>query len=312
MTFFLQFLQHNYNKKSFSVLLGLTFVGLIEWWIGWGKVLLPWLQFSPNALLIAALLIFFTYQVRTLRLYNYFYTDLKGYWWATMRLALLHTMLNNLMPMRSGEASFPILMKRYFSVSMTRSLPALLWFRLLDLHTLVALSMAVFLFTQFSSLIGFMGVLLWMSLPYGLYLLRNTLLQRLKSQQGLQKKLHDLLSDLPDSNVQFIQSWLLTCTNWVLKLLVLVWVLGEFMAVDQTLLFSSVIAGELSSVLPFHAPGGMGTYEAGAAAPLLVASDTAVVMPAVINLHLFILSLSVIGGMIAWFIPTPKKELVTD
>lgn len=297
--------QKDNRKKTVSILMGLAFAGLIEWWMGWSKVLQPWAQFSPGALLVAVLFIFVTYQVRTLRIYDYFYADLKGQWFATMRLSLFHNVLNNLMPMRSGEASFPVLMKRYFSVSMARSLPALLWFRLLDLHTLVALSLAVLLFARFSPLIGFTGVLLWMSLPLGLYVLRNSLLQRLNATQGLQLKLYVVLSGLPDSDRQFIKSWLLTCLNWMLKLLVLMWVLRAFISLDHSLLLSSVIAGELTSVLPFHAPAGVGTYEAGAAAPLLLSAEADVVIPAVINLHLFIVSVSIIGGLVAWFLPAP-------
>lgn len=72
---------------------------------------------------------------------------------------------------------------------------------------------------------------------------------------------------------------------------------------------SAVIAGELTSVLPFHAPGGVGTYEVGIAAPLLLHADAKEVMVAAINVHFFILSVAIIGGVVGYFISSRHKSV---
>ncbi len=67
-------------------------------------------------------------------------------------MVLLHNLFNNLLPMRAGELSLPLLMKRYFGVRRAETVGALLWFRFLDLLTL--------------SLIGVAALLLWLDTAF--------------------------------------------------------------------------------------------------------------------------------------------------
>jgi len=65
---------------------------------------------------------------------------------------------------------------------------------------------------------------------------------------------------------------------------------------------SGMLGGEATSVLPFHSPGGIGTYEAGVAlatAPYHVPLDAAVA--ASVNVHLFLLGMAALSGGIAFF-----------
>ena len=72
--------------------------------------------------------------------------------------------------------------------------------------------------------------------------------------------------------------------------------------------FSSALVGtttgELSSVLPFHGVGGAGTYEAGMLAgllPLGITLESA--LKAAVNLHLFVLGVSILAGVLAALAP---------
>jgi len=273
-----------------------SFILAVEYFFGWQEILAPWKTLSPSAIVIAILLFLLSYQIRTWRLYDYFLPHTKGNWLAALRLMLLHNILNNLLPARSGEVSFPLLMKRYFAVEYSHSIPALLWFRLLDLHTLLSVGAIAWVTTQSMRYLPLLAV--WLLLPLVFYYLKTIIRQKI-SHTFVTK----VLDGLPQNYAEFWRNYCLTWLNWTVKIAVLAWLLAQFLMIDTAYLFSSVIAGELSSVLPFHAPGGVGTYEAGMVAPLLAVSDINTATKAAINVHLFMLFSSILGGLIGWLLP---------
>jgi hypothetical protein len=299
-------LTNNKIIKQISLwLVFFSFIIAIEAYWGWASILEPWKNLGNTSIIIAIFLFLLSYQIRTWRLYDYFLPHTKGGWIATLRLMLLHNILNNLLPARSGEISFPFLMKRYFALDYIRSIPVLLWFRLLDLHTLLSLGIIAWLITGFgkygSLYLPLLG--LWLLLPLGFYYLKKYIQQKI-THSFVQK----ILNGLPQSTAKFWRNWLLTWLNWSVKLAILIWLLGQFLEIDPAYLVTSVIAGELSSVLPLHAPGGVGTYEVGMVAPLLVVIDAETATKAAINIHLFMLVSSIIGGLIGWLLPVPQKK----
>lgn len=305
------FLKWSDIKQSFSLkivivwLVFIAFVIAIEVYWGWGAILAPWKNLSNTSIITAVLLFLLSYQIRTWRLYDYFLPQTKGNWITALRLMLLHNILNNLLPARSGEISFPVLMKRYFLVDYIHSIPALLWFRLLDLHTLLSIGVIAWISTGVisHSFIYFPLVLLWLLLPYLFYYLKNHIRKKISHPFMLK-----VLDGLPQNTAKFWRNYLLTWLNWSIKLTILAWLLAQFLNVNPAYLFSSVIAGELSSVLPFHAPAGVGTYEAGMVAPLLAVIDANTAAKAAINVHLFMLLSSILGGLIAWLLPVKIKN----
>jgi len=287
-----------------------VFVGFVETYLGWAKLLRPWRELSPLMVLGAGAVVFVSYAVRALRLYDYFRTDMSGAYGLCLRLFLQHNMLNNLLPMRSGELSFPWLMSRYFSVQPIRSLPALLWFRLLDLHTLLAIALTVTLFNSRDLVLGG-GLLLWVSMPYLGYRLSGRL-QRViarRTRSRLWRLALRLLESLPQSPRDFWASWLWTVLNWLVKLAAFSWVLLFFIDTGLAAASLGVIAGDLTSVLPIHGVAGVGTYEAGVVGGLLpfgVDADEA--LSAAINLHLFLLGSAVLGGLLSILLPRLSRR----
>jgi len=97
--------------------------------------------------------------------------------------------------------------------------------------------------------------------------------------------------------------------------LVLAWVLG-LMGVDPiAACFGGALGGELSSVLPVHAPGGVGTYPAGIAAGAAAfgsakeAGALAILAKASINAHLMIIVSAVIGTGLSLLVPAQKRSV---
>ncbi|MCB1621602.1 MAG: flippase-like domain-containing protein [Thiothrix sp.] len=291
--------------KALPWLVLLAFLAAVQYGMGWEKVLQPWLTFHWPQLLLALGLMVLSYAVRTWRLVDYFPDEIGGRYPAALRLTLLHNLMNNLLPARTGEASFPLLMRRYFTVPYARSVSALLWFRLLDLHTILCFAIyPLLVVTPFRRLVAPV-LLLWLLLPLLLYWLRNRVELYFAGRDGrLSTVMQQAMYGLPDSPLQFFKSWGLTWLNWLVKLGTLAWVLEQFVpAVSANMLIAGVIGGELTSVLPFHAPVGVGTYEAGVIAALSGVALLPTATQGAINLHLFVLGSALLGGVLGWLIP---------
>jgi uncharacterized membrane protein YbhN (UPF0104 family) len=285
----------------------IAFVAGVEYWIGWKTILQPWETLSWKQLLMAMILILLSYGLRTWRLYDYF-PALHPYPVATLRLTLLHNLFNNLLPARTGELSFPMMMKRYFDINYAQSMSALLWFRLLDLHCILTFVIYPMLVVTPLRRLAIPVVLLWMLIPPLIYLMRNKVEQHFAGKNGRFSELaQQTLYGLPNTTIGFLKSWGFTWLNWLVKLLTLAWVLDQFIdGVTWNVLITAVVAGELTSVLPIHAPAGIGTYEAGIIAALLPVLSPAVATSAAINVHLFVLGSSLMGGIVGWLLPKPK------
>lgn len=286
-----------------ALLLGLAL--LVERWIGWSELLSPWRTVAPAYLAAGIILIFLSYSVRALRVHDYFLTDTRGQFAVVLRLSLQHNLLNNLLPMRSGELSFPILMSRCFSVSAIRSVPGLLWFRFLDLHTLLAFALVV----VSEPLVGqgfALGLgLAWMILPWLAFRLTGVLQARLAHSSGKAGKfLRQILQSLPQQSRLFWRSWLWTLLNWGIKLTVFAWILTLFSDIPLGTAWIGATTGDFTSVLPIHGIAGAGTYEAGVVAGLIpFGIDASEALQAAVNLHLFVLGCTLLSGILSLLLP---------
>lgn len=284
-----------------ALLLGLLV--LVEVSVGWAAVVAPWARIHPASLVGALLLVLLSYGVRTVRVYRYFAPATTGDFAGSFRLMLVHNLFNNLLPMRSGEASFPILMRRTFGVPFGRSVPGLVYLRMLDLHFLIVLGMAVLLSDRGPA--GWAAPVLVLPAPYVAFLLQERLRPRRRAPSTPWTRLAErAMVGLPGDAALFRSTWLWTAANWTVKLLVFAWILRAFAEMSFPAALLGGAAGELSSVLPVHGVAGAGTYEGGVSLGLLwagVPPDAA--LTGAVNLHLFVLGASVLCGGVALLIP---------
>lgn len=286
----------------------IAFAVFVERYLGWATLLAPWRQVPAGAVAIAALLTFASYWLRSARFYDYFRNEMAGQFTLCTKLMLQHNLLNNLLPMRSGELSFPLLMARYFDVPARRSVPALLWFRVLDLHTLGGA--ALLALHGWSLPLVSVGLLLWLPLPWLLFHFsrRGERWLGRSDQSTLRRRAADLLQGLPQSSGAFWRAWGWTLANWLVKLLAFAWVLQLFIELDWSTAWMGAIGGDLTSVLPVHGIAGAGTYEAGVVAGLLpydVSAQEA--LAAAVNLHLFLLGTTLAGGAMSVAMKGPGR-----
>jgi glycosyltransferase 2 family protein len=298
--------RHPLLRYLAGVMLLLGLVLAVDYWVGWSALLRPWLSLAPEQLAAGIILIFLSYGLRALRVHDYFLADTRGQFGVTLRLSLQHNLLNNLLPMRSGELSFPLLMKRCFSVPAIRSVPGLLWFRFLDLHTLIAFALLVisepFVGQQLAMVLG----LLWLTVPWLGFRLSAFWQTRLAHSSGkIGSFARRILESLPQQPRQFWRSWLWTLLNWSIKLAVFAWILTLFSDMPLGTAWIGATLGDFTSVLPIHGMAGAGTYEAGVVAglvPLGIAADAALL--AAVNLHLFVLGCTLLSGLVSLLLPS--------
>ena len=289
-----------------------------EYLVGWQAILVPWSSLQPVQLVVAVILVLISYGVRTLRLVFFFSRELRDYFSSALKLMLIHNFWNTLLPMRTGEISFPILMQRYFDIRPARSLPALFWFRLLDLYVVLMLGVISLMLTGGGLLNALLtSIILTAIIPLCWKMLPALLgwLETAKSRR-ISLVASRIRQSLPDSWRLLAMSTFWTVLNWAVKLAVFVWVLQQFVSIDAGTALLGAIAGELSSVLPVHGFAGAGTYEAAIVVAMIPSGmDPQQALLAAVNLHIFLLSCALLSGLLGHFLPgksisvAPLREL---
>jgi len=294
---------------AMGVLLLVGLVTIVHFSLGWGTLLNPWREIRPRVMAGALTLVLGSYVVRAVRVHGYFQPATSRRFLRTFRLILVHNLLNNLLPMRTGEASFPLLMAREFRVPFSSSIPGLVFLRVLALH-FVLLGAALLLSWE-KGFLAWLLPLVIIPIPYGIFRAREWLSATLASREGrLWEVGRKALLGLPTTPGLFWKSWLWTAVGWTAKLMVFAWILRAFtpMPFSHALLGSAT--GEMSSVLPFHGIAGAGSYEAGVLAGLVpLGVELEAALRAAVNLHLFILGASILAGTLAALIPSAGRSL---
>ncbi len=184
------------------------------------------------------------------------------------RITQMHNVINTILPFRVGELSMPLLLRNGFKLPLSTGMGLLLWFRLLDVLTLLALGAWCYLILS-GRWIGLLILSLAITmLPRLLYAAADVYAHRPKHIASIidnQTWERLMVGAAVDLEMQY-RFWGLSLVNWGVKILSL-GVLVQLI-VDASLLVSvaSALGGELSSILPIHAPGGIGTYAGGVAA----------------------------------------------
>ncbi|HSH85287.1 MAG TPA: lysylphosphatidylglycerol synthase domain-containing protein [Guyparkeria sp.] len=288
----------------------LLFAGAVVW-LGPERLVAPWRAIDPFALLVALALMLASYLIRALRLTRYFQAGLAEQFWSAFRLSSWHNLMNNLLPMRTGEVAFPVLMQRYYGLSPLETVPVLLWFRLLDLQVVLLIGLAAGgqLLGINAWLLGLLIAVL-LVIPVVSYGLRGWLRGRLVGREGrLVTKFVLMLESLPDRPSRFLGTLFWTWANWLVKLAALGWVLASLAPLTFAQGVLGAIGGDLTTVLPIHAPGGFGTYEAGVAVFLgPMVGEPRMVLAAAVNLHLFVLGTALLAAGASLLIRRPMAR----
>jgi uncharacterized membrane protein YbhN (UPF0104 family) len=203
-------------------------------------------------------------------------------------------------------------MKRYFGHSLVDSSLSLLWLRALDLHLLLAIGL-IALWLRQGEITWLLLLLIWLSSLWWLYPLRAWVLARLKKKTGrMPVALSHLLEALPGRQLTFLRLYVWTALIWISKLTAFAAIFLHFLPMPLWQALLGVMGAELSSVLPFHGVAGSGSYELAMLAVLApFGLETKEVMAGAVNLHLFLLGVTLVLGLLAFQLPGRKEESAT-
>ena len=289
----------------------LAYAAFVQWVWGWPSILAAWREVGIGSIVLALALLVGTYFVRAHRIKDYFPRETAGRFLWLFRVTQVHNLLNIMLPLRTGETSFPLLMRSEFGVPLAHGTSALLVLRVLDLHALLAAAgIGLVVGTGYKAWACGLW-LAFLSLPLALLPFRDRVLAIAHAK--LPKRFSTLLGEvddgIPRDLTAFVRAWVLTVLNWGVKVVVLAWVLGLMGVGPIAACFGGALGGELSSVLPVHAPAGVGTYPAGIAAGAAAfgadkgTGALAVLAKASINMHLLTIVSALIGTGISLLLP---------
>lgn len=241
-----------------SLLFILTIVG-VEWFVGWHTIVRGFSDLPGDYLAAAMGLMVFSYVLRTWRIQVSL--TIKGHFIELFKLSLTHNILNIMMPMRTGEASFPIFMKAQFDVPMLTASLHLIMFRLLDLLCLLSIGGVLLLWRDYPlvslTICGLFFVVIRYSELFKLLILR--LLSH--SHQPILVKIRNTLTPLPTSGKTYFTIALLTLCSWLSKLTAFVLIVLGISGLSFHTALLGIVGADLSSVLPIHGVAGSGTFE---------------------------------------------------
>ncbi len=291
-----------------SLILALV-ITWIENDIGWTSVFNAWKPVPLSLLAGLTLLTFLSYLLRSYRVYYYFGKTQGHPLLSYIRINFLHNALNNFLPMRLGEASFPLFMKQSFNYPILKSSAGLFLIRLMDLHWLLLL-LSVMAALQFGTL--YLGITLAILLgPFVLLWISNHFSRLLPDK--ITSKLTPLKAYTPKSITFCATVYAMTAVIWSIKLAALTLIMLAFIDIPGMQGLFAVISADLSSVLPIHGLAGSGTFEAAILAALLplgIEQDS--ILLAAVNLHIYVLIVTLLSVPLALIIPKTKAAQVSQ
>ena len=192
-----------------------------------------------------------------------------------LQITLLHNAAINILPMRSGEASYSFLLHRRWGVGLGDATASLLWLRLQDMMVLGVLGIAILVPAPLPWRIGFAAAAIVLAATLLPALVRRVHVRarwaRAQAHGAASARRVKAWSLVAKVAAAFraarggLRAWGFAIANWVLKLSIVGMLLTSLANIPAGAGFCGALGGELAGVLPLQAPAGVGTYEAGVA-----------------------------------------------
>ena len=308
--------------RTLAILITLALLGWVIADARWQGVSERLARIDAIALVGVALLFAASYAMRGARIYGEFKDELGDAmvgddgpmrrYLRILRLTLVHNALVNVMPFRSGEVAFPVLLTRWFGIATGRAVVALLWLRTQDACVVLVLAAIVWPGVPLAWRLVALSVIVGGAWAVPIWARRHRYTASGESSESNQGKLARLRALLARSTESNASGWMWTIANWSVKLVAEAWLValalgpreGSYDAGGAVL---GAIGAELAAILPVQGIAGFGTFEAGAAA-LMATQGVAMTsgLEAALVLHAVVLGLALIaGGLGALLLPGP-------
>ena len=215
----------------------------------------------------------------------------------SLGISFVHNTANNLAPMRLGELALPVLARWLGNVEFSVGLTGLLWIRLLDLLSLVGISICiVFLPTAGTIMLALLAALVFLTPLLIALLVPKT--QQIRLPQILEQARSQLIYEAQNGK-RLHRMWRLTILAWLSKIMGMGVLLATLSGIPITDVITTILGAELSSILPIHGLAGAGSYEAGGIiGSTLMGLSPVLALEMTIQLHIYVLSLTAVFGIL--------------
>ena len=197
------------RMTALTVVIVAAYALFVQWFWGWPVIISQWADVGAGPVIGALVALTSTYFLRTWRIYDYFPTETAGRFATLFRVTQIHNLLNIMLPFRTGETSFPLLMRTEFGIPLTRGTSALLVMRLLDLHALLAAAGIGFALAAPDALVAWSLWAAFLLLPVAAFAARKPLLRvaaRLLPAK-VQRLVVEIENGLPLDAAAFARAW---------------------------------------------------------------------------------------------------------
>jgi uncharacterized membrane protein YbhN (UPF0104 family) len=212
-------------------------------------------------------------------------------------MSFVHNTANNLAPMRLGELALPMLARWLGNVEFSVGLTSLLWIRLLDLISLIGISVCiVFLPTVGTIMLALLAALVFLTPLLIAIIIPKT--QHIRLPQILEQARAQLIYEAQNGK-RLHRMWRLTILAWLSKIMGMGVLLVTLSGIPMTDVITTILGAELSSILPIHGLAGAGSYEAGGIiGSTLMGLSPVLALEMTIQLHIYVLSLTAVFGIL--------------
>lgn len=282
-------------QLSLWLLTAVVLVLLFDHGLGWDRTLQAWSTMSVGQLTICFILLSVSYLARAARLHSHFSSEISGHFCRCLRIVLHHNFFNNILPMKTGEVVFPLLIHRHFGIKISRAAGALFSFRIADLVFLSLLSLLLAMLSMHLLELAGSAVLFFLIVMAAGCLLLLIIFKFRRSVTWIDKYWGQFKSGFPSNQGMMWTIFIWTTLAWSTKLIAYALILSVFVKSLFSVSLLAAASGELASSIPIHTPAAFGTFESGILAVLIpVGFDTKTALTAALNLHLFILANTVL------------------
>ncbi|WP_028312274.1 lysylphosphatidylglycerol synthase domain-containing protein [Derxia gummosa] len=223
-----------------------------------------------------------------------------------LRCLLLNNAANWLLPARAGDLGLPLLLHREAGLPKARGVGVLLWLRLLDLQALAGIGGLTFALTADG--VARLGGLAALA---GSAVAPLVIARAAPLLSARVPRLAPALELLHRPAGAFARDIGLTWLAWGVKLVALGAVLALVGALPFGAGLAGAIGGDLSTVLPVHAPLGAGSFESGVLLAMTPwGLPAAGLLAAAVQLHLLMLAVALAATGASLLIPSriPSQE----
>jgi hypothetical protein len=220
----------------------------------------------------------------------------------SIQIVLWHNASVNLLPFRSGEAAFPILLHRIAHVPLIHSISSLTHLRMQD--ACIVLLMGVAFWPNLEGSTRFLLLCLILVFLVGIYRWFKKPSDWQDSTFFVKKYIGSFRHAMATGNPNALQSWLLTLCNWLIKISLQAALYCELAKIDFSTGVLATVSSEVAAFSPLQGIAGIGTFEVSGATAMYtdgVPWVTGIQVAAMV--HLIMLSSSVLWAFVV-YLPT--------